>query len=346
MDDAAEVLSQDGFQIAVDDELNLVISYSRATRLLNFFSELCRVSTLFRDCFIREMMDTTLQFRGEVLMTALMRSMFGVPPNVSSALSELNFLLFTDSSFKELFALEFTRDYGHLVRSSLHYPSGTTSVLDYSVQLYTIPDLCMRLVQRQENSILKLLLHAVLDFVEEHIDGGRLQFENYMDNFDDGFLSCACKDISYVLSNKGIPHYVLRERPEIILLWCRALELFEGIDMHTRQTGSHVEYDDNSWLLAFRASLRGHSVTTIFEKALDECFSEPGCDFDMFLNLLIKPVLAFCSSKLDDGESKWQWVDEQQSVAIPEFDVSSSPVSFHYPLRRFALRMAVSFCSQ
>lgn len=78
------------------------------------------------------------------------------------------------------------------------------------------------------------------------------------------------EDIRFVMSHASVPKYVIRDQQDILRTWMRLLSFVQGMNPQKRETGLHIEEENEHMLLPF---ILGHSIANIHSLLVDGAFS-------------------------------------------------------------------------
>lgn len=167
---------------------------------------------------------------------------------VVKRLHELLLKLLGDPLFKYDFAKIFIQYYPTIVKemikdSSDSYMERDPMLATFSVQIFTVPTLTMRLVT--EVDLLSVLLGCLKDLFLSCVDaGGHLQASKWANMYEPTVR--LIEDFRYAMSHQEVPAYVTCERPDISKNWIFLLRLVQGTDAQKRVTGLHTEEENEN----------------------------------------------------------------------------------------------------
>lgn len=78
------------------------------------------------------------------------------------------------------------------------------------------------------------------------------------------------EDVRFVMSHAAVPRYVIYEQQDILRTWLRLLTFVQGMDPQKRETGLHIEEENENVHLPFGLD---HSVANIHSLLVNEAFS-------------------------------------------------------------------------
>ncbi|KAA8518905.1 hypothetical protein F0562_016321 [Nyssa sinensis] len=205
-------------------------------------------------------------------LAILVRAERFLSTDVVRKLHELLLKLLGEPVFKYEFAKVFLCYYPTVVSEAVkeckdtvfkEYPLLST----FSVQIFTVPTLTPRLVK--ENNLLSMLLECLGDiFISCAVEDGRLQVNKWANLFDTTLR--VVEDIRFVMSHAVVPKYVTRERRDISRTWTRLLTFVQGMNPQKRETGMHIEEENENMHLPF---VLCHSIANIQSLLVAGAFS-------------------------------------------------------------------------
>jgi hypothetical protein len=172
--------------------------------------------------------------------------------------NKLFFQLFVDSSFKTFFTASFGRQYVRLKSRFAHLSNSVPdSMLDYGVQIFTIPTMTPACVANA--SLLDFaLLGFAKPFLEARLQHGAVSFLT----LDSSDVQPAAYDISYMMRNPGVLQWMFQQlaSPDssfrsVFRLYFEALSKATYSNRQTRALVDHVLFQDSEWQHAFTAVL-------------------------------------------------------------------------------------------
>ncbi|XP_027071493.2 E3 ubiquitin-protein ligase PRT6 isoform X1 [Coffea arabica] len=192
-------------------------------------------------------------------------------------LYELLLKLLGEPHFKYEFAKVFLSYYPTVVAEAIkeyndnifkEYPLLPT----FSVQIFTVPTLTPRLVK--EMNLLPMLLECLGDiFISCAGEDGQLQITKWVKLYETTIR--VVEDIRFVMSHSVVPIFVTRERRDISRMWMRLLGFVQGMNPQKRETGMHIEEENDNMHLPF---LLGRSIANIHSLLVGGAFSASGHD--------------------------------------------------------------------
>ncbi|XP_016970698.1 E3 ubiquitin-protein ligase UBR1 isoform X2 [Drosophila rhopaloa] len=232
---------------------------------------------------------------------------------------------------KMVLAQEFSRRYATIVEDFISDDHDHAfSIVSLSVQLFTVPSIAHHLIAHE--GIFGKLLHTFYHVaIEKFIQNKTLHFSKNIASLT--FFKRAnyiLYDLRYLLSLK--PEVLSNDLRSGFLEGCRALmrvlNVMQGMESITRQTGQHMDYEPE-WECAFNLHIK---LATTISQVIDWAAGDV-----WLLRKLYKMTLRSLvgNSFIVGGEKT-----EPRSVAgyvasCLMYDVSVKPVSIHLPLSRF-----------
>lgn len=232
---------------------------------------------------------------------------------------------------KVVLAQEFSRRYATIVEDFIGDDHDHAfSIVSLSVQLFTVPSIAHHLIAQE--GIFDKLLHTFYHVaIEKFIQNRTLHFSKNIASLT--FFKRAnyiLYDLRYLLSLK--PEVLSNDLRSGFLEGCRALlrvlNVMQGMESITRQTGQHMDYEPE-WECAFNLHIK---LATTISQVIEWAASDA-----KLLRKLYKMTLRALmnNSFIVEGQKS-----EARSVAghvanCLVYDVAVSPVSIHLPLSRF-----------
>ncbi|BFG01682.1 E3 ubiquitin-protein ligase UBR1 [Drosophila madeirensis] len=235
---------------------------------------------------------------------------------------------------KMVLAQEFSRRYATIVEDFINDDHDHAfSIVSLSVQLFTVPSIAHRLIAME--GIFDKLLHTFYYVaIEKFILNRTLHFSKNIASLT--FFKRAnyiLYDLRYLLSLK--PDVLSSELRTGFLEGCKALmrvlNVMQGMESITRQTGQHMDYEPE-WECAFNLHIK---LATTISQVIEWASTDK-----MLLHKLYKmTVRSLVSNNFIVGAAGGDEV-EARSVAghvasCLVYDVLVRPVSIHLPLTRF-----------
>ncbi|KAJ7950319.1 E3 ubiquitin-protein ligase PRT6 [Quillaja saponaria] len=215
---------------------------------------------------------------------------------VVKKLHELLLKLLGEPIFKYEFAKVFLSYYPSVVSDvikecsnrPLKYPLLST----FSVQIFTVPTLTPRLVK--EMNLLAMLMGCLGDiFIYCAGEDGRLQVAKWEYLYE--ITLRVVEDIRFVMSHVVVPKYVTRDQQDISRTWMKLLAFVQGMNPQKRETGLHIEEENEIVHLPF---ILCHSIANIHTLLVVGAFSVASngeADDEIFLST--------SEQDRDDGDS-------------------------------------------
>ncbi|XP_017004407.2 E3 ubiquitin-protein ligase UBR1 isoform X2 [Drosophila takahashii] len=232
---------------------------------------------------------------------------------------------------KMVLAQEFSRRYATIVEDFISDDHDHAfSIVSLSVQLFTVPSIAHHLIAHE--GIFDKLLHTFYHVaIEKFIQNKTLHFSKNIASLT--FFKRAnyiLYDLRYLLSLK--PELLNNDLRSGFLEGCRALmrvlNVMQGMESITRQTGQHMDYEPE-WECAFNLHIKlATTISQVIEWAAG--------DVKLLRKLYKMTVRALVSNSFIVGGEKTETRSVAGHVAnCLMYDVSVKPVSIHLPLSRF-----------
>ncbi|KAL3622662.1 hypothetical protein CASFOL_033479 [Castilleja foliolosa] len=187
-------------------------------------------------------------------------------------LHELLLKMLSNPLFKYEFSKAFVLYYPTIVDGAINegsdaaykrYPLLST----FSVQILTVSTLTIRLVE--EMNLLGVLLQCLGNiFLNCAGEDRRLQVVKWANLYETTIR--VVEDIRFVLSHSAVPKYLCHSRRDLIRTWMRLLSFVQGMNTLKRETGSHIEDDNENVHLPF---VLCHSISSILSLLVAGAFS-------------------------------------------------------------------------
>ncbi|XP_038696647.1 E3 ubiquitin-protein ligase PRT6-like [Tripterygium wilfordii] len=254
------------------------------------------------------------------LLDILVRAERFLSETVVRKLHELLLKLLGEPIFKYEFAKVFLIYYPFIVNEAIKensddvlkkYPLLST----LSVQIFTVPTLTPRLVK--EMNLLGILLESLASiFVSCTGKDGHLQVSKW------GNLYVATirvvEDIRFVMSHSVVPQYVIHMQRDVLRTWMGILAFVQGMNPLKRETGLHIEEENEHANLPFGLS---HSIGNIHSLLVDGAFSE------VISEETVDVLFGSCEPDKDDGDrlrhAKVGRLSQESSVCSASGRISS-----------------------
>ncbi|XP_020227351.1 E3 ubiquitin-protein ligase PRT6 isoform X1 [Cajanus cajan] len=206
------------------------------------------------------------------LINILVRAERFLTDVVVKKLHELLLKLLGEPNFKYDFAKVFLTYYPSVINEATKdcsdnhlkkYPLLST----FSVQILTVPTLTPRLVK--EINLLTMLLGCFENIFISCSEDGRLQVSRWVNLYETTIR--VAEDIRFVMSHVVVPKYVTNNQQDISRTWMRLLSFVQGMNPQKRETGQHIEEENENVHLPF---VLGHSIANIHSLFVDGAFSD------------------------------------------------------------------------
>ncbi|GMJ12122.1 proteolysis 6, Greening after Extended Darkness 1 [Hibiscus trionum] len=207
------------------------------------------------------------------LLDILVRAEKFVGDGVAKKLHEVLLKLLADPVFKNEFSKTFLTYYPTVINEAIK--EGSDSIFNkkyplistFSVQIFTVPTLTPRLVK--EMNLLDMLLKCLGDiFLSCAREDGRLQAAKWGSLYDT--TNRVIEDIRVVMSHDVVSRYAIHEQKDILRTWLKLLTFVQGMNPIKRETGLHIEEENESMHLLFVLS---YSISNIHSLLVDGAFA-------------------------------------------------------------------------
>ncbi|GMI71307.1 proteolysis 6, Greening after Extended Darkness 1 [Hibiscus trionum] len=207
------------------------------------------------------------------LLGILVRAERFLGDGVAKKLHDLLLKFLAEPIFKNEFSKVFLSYYPTVINEAIK--EGSDSILNdkyplistFSVQIFTVPTLTLRLVK--EMNLLGMLLKCLGDIFHSCArEDGQFQAAKWGNLYDT--TKRVIEDIRFVMSHDVISKYATHEQQDISRTWLKLLGFVQGMNSIKRETGLHIEEENESMHLLF---VLGHSVANIHSLLVDGAFS-------------------------------------------------------------------------
>ncbi|XP_047981697.1 E3 ubiquitin-protein ligase PRT6 isoform X3 [Salvia hispanica] len=206
------------------------------------------------------------------LLDVLLRSERFMNASVVAKLQELLLKMLGEPIFKYEFSKVFVLYYPCIVTAAINEGTDTAFkkyplLSTFSVQILTVPTLTPRLVE--EMNLLGMLLQC-LGSIFTHCSGedGKLLVNKWAHLYETTIR--VVEDIRFVMSHSVVPNYLCQRRRDLARVWMRLLASVQGMNTQKRETGSHVEDENENVHLPF---VLCHSISSILSLQVAGAFS-------------------------------------------------------------------------
>ncbi|CAK8541646.1 unnamed protein product [Lathyrus sativus] len=236
------------------------LTFAMATLLLDF----CKHSESLLS-FIAGLCSTDL-------LSVLVRAERFSTNDVVKKLHELLLKLLGEPTFKYEFAKVFLTYYPSLIKEVIKEGSDLPLkryplVSMFSVQILTVPTLTPRLVK--EINLLNMLLGCLENIFISCAENGRLQVSRWVHLYETTIR--VVEDIRFVMSHMVVSKYVTNNHQDISRTWLKLLSYVQGMNPQKRETGQHIEEENENVHLPFAL---GHFIANIHSLFVDGAFSD------------------------------------------------------------------------
>ncbi|TYH34324.1 hypothetical protein ES332_D13G121200v1 [Gossypium tomentosum] len=207
------------------------------------------------------------------LLDILVRAERFFSDGVVKKLHELLLKLLAEPIFKNEFSKAFLGYYPTVIHEAIK--EGSDSIFNkkyplistFSVQIFTVPTLTPRLVK--EMNLLDMLLKCLENiFLSCAREDGRLLAAKWGSLYDT--TNRVIEDIRVVMSHDVVSRYAIHEQKDFLRAWLKLLTFVQGMNPIKRETGLHIEEENEAMHLLFVLS---HSIANIHSLLVDGAFS-------------------------------------------------------------------------
>lgn len=332
-------------EIIVSDKAFL-LSCSRASVLIDWLSFMCS----FSDSIIQALCEGFIcnidtisrkeERRIDLLDLWMLCGAF-IPSSVAESLHNFCFKIFTNASFKETFTKRILSMYDVLLDQNSDQMAPRGSPLIYTVQLFTIPQLSIKLMMENPCAF-DIICSSFSKRISELIDPNthELIAERFGPFHRDvpGFFWQCLHDLKYLLKTKGVLDLIYSYRPECFEKWLNLLCIVEQMDPLKRQSIGHVEYENITWQAALDMETLLFRISNLFFRGLDETFANlDPLQVNQFQSILSQSWRSILTN-IDNSSSKLSM------LPLDSKSLLSDPTSIHLPARRslFAILVRLS----
>ncbi|KAG4303586.1 hypothetical protein PCK1_000104 [Pneumocystis canis] len=241
--------------------------------------------------------------------------------------------------YKYSLAVHFSQLYTHLAEEYIfNETEPDQSIINFSVQLFTVPDIALRLVQSYD------FLTTLHKFVYNFLTHGQPNFPDTIDSkatlvSNPSTLSKRgyCQifgDIRYILNTKSVQK-IIPENPKYLLQFIDLLRLFQGMNPCHRITGAHIEYESESWISAFHLMIELTKLIKTFSLSYKNASTSNICNsIGIIMKYLLQWSLGYEMKRFPTYEPiSIHYLNNEISFHSGDtFYVSKDAISFHHPL--------------
>ncbi|KAH6824842.1 hypothetical protein C2S53_010917 [Perilla frutescens var. hirtella] len=206
------------------------------------------------------------------LLDVLLRAERVMNNKVVGKLHELLLKMLGEPVFKYEFAKVFVLYYPTAITAAISEGSDSAFKLypllsTFSVQILTVPTLTPRLVE--EMNLLGILLQCLGSIFNSCAgEDGKLQVAKWANLYETTLR--VVEDIRFVMSHSAVPKYLCQRRRDLVRAWMKLLASVQGMNTQKRETGSHIEDENENVHLPF---VLCHSISNILSLQVDGAFS-------------------------------------------------------------------------
>ncbi|KAG8376898.1 hypothetical protein BUALT_Bualt09G0112000 [Buddleja alternifolia] len=192
--------------------------------------------------------------------------------SVIGKLHELLLKLLGEPIFKHEFAKVFVNYYPDIIDATISECSNTSSkkyplLSTFSVQIFTVPTITLPLVEEMDLlGVLLICLGSI--FISCAGEDGRLQVVKWAKLYE--ITLRVVEDIRFVMSHSAVLKYIFHSRRNLVRTWIELLAYVQGMNAQKRETGSHIEDEDDNVHFPF---VLCHSISNILSLLVAGAFS-------------------------------------------------------------------------
>ncbi|KAJ3037015.1 hypothetical protein HDV00_002148 [Rhizophlyctis rosea] len=296
-------------------------------------------------------------------------------------------LIVSADEFKKVMGIRFAHNYLRIANSFLfHDRENDLSIINFSVQLFTVPTIAQYLVSHTNLvpclfAILKAFYLAEREPEVFNLKQFYTAYRRARKFIRPHYRKLTCEsdasrnrpywhvfaDLRYILLAHKVRDETLRHFPTDLLRFLDLCRVWQGMHPQERYTRSHVEYETETWMHAFKLSLQVSRLVTM----MSDCYHPVGNtaqDVEVLvfaINTTISVIDRWCAyeqaeevvqSQLQQRVAVGTGVDSNRRMTSPDgshvveiapgvrmrvpfFRVSSQTVSFHHPLHWFLAQL-------
>ncbi|OLL26450.1 E3 ubiquitin-protein ligase ubr1 [Neolecta irregularis DAH-3] len=250
-----------------------------------------------------------------------------------------------NTEFKKVMGVRFAIMYTKLARAFLIADREPDhSIIHFSVQIFTTPSIAKELVTRY-NFFTKLSAILYTFYTRKQVeDVDQIDLDATIDAESTHFKSRRAflifHDIQYLLKVDAFKP-ILQKEVRFLKQFLDVLRLFQGMNKQKRASIQHVEFESDSWNVAFNISFQLARLCDLLSDAFTD--AQQVLVNQAFRVVLHRTILWSTSrdsqslqSPSGSNFSTLRYINSQNQYAQPwkivEFDVSKLEISFHHPL--------------
>jgi ATP-dependent Clp protease adapter protein ClpS len=260
--------------------------------------------------------------------------------SVAEAMKCLSFQLLTHPPFKEEFSVQLLEWLTHLWRIRDEIGRGSETVLDLTVQFFTVPPLVQKLLNLTypRRNVLEVLLDSFDQNSMELIDQ---QTKELLSNSFPNSLFQIAHNIGYIFEIPEVSKtsIISSSHAGLYRIWgIEILEKFEGMESQIRvSSGDHVEFESENWQAAFVLTLNLSSISQGFLQPINilakrELYNGKKEDLDDFA----KAISLICFEFMQHMPNPDSFDEEYNFSTI---DFNAHKISFHWEQTRFFVKL-------
>ncbi|CCJ29374.1 unnamed protein product [Pneumocystis jirovecii] len=242
------------------------------------------------------------------------------------------------SYYKYFMAVRFSQLYNHLIEGYIFTETEPDqSIINFSVQLFTVPDIALKLVQFCD------FLTILNGFIYNFLTHGQPNLTNInpqatlVSNPSNLSKRGYCQmfgDIRYILNTKSVQK-IIPANPKYLLQFIDILKLFQGMNPCHRIIGAHIEYESESWISAFHLTIEATKLIKAISLPYKNALSSDLCiGIAIIMKYLLQWSLGYETERFPTYEPiSIHYLNNEITFHSGNiFSVSKDPISFHHPL--------------
>ncbi|CAG8463021.1 15022_t:CDS:2, partial [Cetraspora pellucida] len=239
--------------------------------------------------------------------------------------------LIVNREYKKILGIRFARNYVKLAKAFLTPDREPEhSIVLFSVQLFTVPSLSTILVTQY--NFLSTIFSILHTFFTSDTVGGPINLHAKIDCDSDSFKNRRYfhifQDLRYIISNDIVKQAVPKQS-HYLTQYLDLITLFQGMNPNVRATQQHVEYENESWVNAFNATLQIAKSCRQFS----ECYAVDTVTLCMTIHTVLQKLYEICMRN-DDADKMDETNDEHQKEDDVIPNLVTSPPSSLGPLAK------------
>ncbi|QSL64805.1 hypothetical protein MERGE_002107 [Pneumocystis wakefieldiae] len=334
------IIEGGNISVSSNDNLNQLILKSLAQKRLSQSSNEIVPESHWIITKLSDTEDISTENKCELRIDKLLSFDIKLWKQIRSTLRELYIsTMIMSSYYKHSLAIRFSQLYNSLAEEYIfNETEPDQSIINFSVQLFTVPDISLKLVQSYD------FLTSLHRFIYTFLTNGHINITNIIDSKEVLVSNTSnlskrgyCQifgDIRYILNTKSVQR-IIPTNPRYLLQFIDLLRLFQGMNPCHRVTGAHVEYESESWISAFHLTIEVTKLIKTFSASYKNASTSELCNaIGIVMKYLLQWSLGYETKRFPTFEpiSIHYLNNEIAFHSGNTFNVSRDPVSFHHPL--------------